>query len=133
MHGFWKVDPAASVITLFTNNTYGVGIEGHGTLGNFFVFFSFSFVLFIMQDLQQVLESMAAARKSSDDNDALFNFQKSSRHDEFQATLQEIVKFRPYVKLSNGEIDETLKLSNGEIDEAVKVSNGEIDEATVVA
>jgi hypothetical protein len=95
-------------------------------------FFLFPTVSFIMQDLKQVLESMAAARKGLDDNGALFNFQKSSRHDELQATLQEIMKFRTCVKISNGEVDEAVKLSNGGINDAVNISNDEIDETIVI-
>ncbi|XP_078154916.1 pfkB-like carbohydrate kinase family protein isoform X1 [Carex rostrata] len=76
----------------------------------------------MLENLKQVLQSMAAAQKGSDANDALFNFQKSSRHDEFQATLQEIVKPKTCIELSNGEIDASVKLGNGEIDEATVVT-----------
>ncbi|KAJ4814631.1 Inositol 3-kinase [Rhynchospora pubera] len=59
----------------------------------------------MLENLKQVLDSMAAPRKGSDANDALFKFQKSSRHDEFQASLQEIVKLKTCFELSNGDVD----------------------------
>ncbi|KAJ1696844.1 hypothetical protein LUZ63_005356 [Rhynchospora breviuscula] len=59
----------------------------------------------MLEKLKQVLNSMAAPRKGSDANDALFKFQKSSRHDEFQASLQEIVKLETCFQLSNGDVD----------------------------
>jgi hypothetical protein len=105
MHGVWKVDQ------------YFIWCSHLWTLDNFVV--SHLLMYLIMQDLKQVLESMATSRKGLDDYGALFNFQKSSRHDEFQATLQDIVKFITCVKLSNSKIDDAVKISNGEIDETI--------------